>query len=86
MYLPTLNRKVIITVWDKSKKTEHKVIGTVTLKLDDIQSNKHEYPCWFNLYGSSNEGTEYARTMNQYPELGCTWKGRVLLAFKSYDS
>jgi hypothetical protein len=61
------------------------MIGTVTFNLEDIQNENHNNPRWFNLYGSKNIKTEFSNIMNQYPELGCTWKGRVLLAFKSFD-
>ena len=66
LYLPTLNRKVIISIYDSGDKgvSQTKIIGTLTLKLEDIQKGVHKKPYWFNIYGTNNEGTEYAKIMN----------------------
>ena len=82
--------KLHIQVHDEDKVKDEDVAG-INLSLKNIVKSSSQpggYFEWVNLYGapvSLGEGPNKA-AMNQNPDLGSTFKGRVLMHYESEDT
>ena len=86
-YLPTLNKSVRVTIYDKDKLGNGEIIGTMLVPFHELNKPEYTHPRYYNLYGALKDGSgKESKQMNQYPELGSAWRGRVMLAFVSEDA
>ena len=81
---PIISQKVIFTVKDKSKN----IVGSFMLTINDILSGKYENLTLLDIYGSlkAADNSKGGKLMNENPELGSRWKGRVYLKINYKDA
>ena len=74
---PIISQKVTFTVKDKSKN----IVGSFTLTIKDISDKKYENLTCINIYGTlkAADNSKAGKVMNENPEIGSRWKGRVYL-------
>ena len=74
---PIVSQKVTFTVKDRNKY----IVGSFTLNIEDIKNKKYEELTLINIYGTlKNYDTSKAgKMMNDNPEIGSRWKGRIYL-------
>ena len=74
---PVISQKVTFTVKDKSKN----IVGSFTLSIKDISENKYNELTCIDIYGTlkAADNTKAGKIMNENPEVGSRWKGRVYL-------
>ena len=72
---PIISQKVNFIVKDKSKNT----VGSFQVTINDIVSGKYINLTCVNLYGTlkAADNTKGGKIMNENPEMGSRWKGRV---------
>ena len=80
---PIISQKVTFTVKDKSKNT----IGSFILNINDISDKKYEELTCIDIYGTlkAADNSKAGKVMNQNPEIGSRWKGRVYLKINYKD-
>ena len=80
---PIISQKVVFTLKDKNKL----IIGSFMIAINDIIKGKYNELSCINIYGSLKAGdkSEAARMMNENPELGSRWKGRIYLKINYKD-
>ena len=81
---PIISQKVIFIVKDKNKNN---IVGSFMLTINDIMENKYEELTCINIYGSlkAADNTKAGKMMNENPEVGSRWKGRVYLKVNYKD-
>lgn len=82
--LPIISQKINFIVKDKSKN----IIGSFTVNINDILSDKYTELTSVNIYGSlkAADSTKAGKLMNENPDFGSRWKGRVYLNILHKDS
>ena len=80
---PTISKKVFFYVKDK----KNNIIGSFIINLDDIESKKYEELSCINVYGTlkAADNSRAGKMMNENPEVGSRWKGRVYLKINLKD-
>ena len=82
---PIISQKVNFIVKDKSKNT----VGSFQVTINDIVSGKYINLTCVNLYGTlkAADNTKGGKIMNENPEMGSRWKGRVylMIGYKDVD-
>ena len=80
---PIISQKVTFTVKDKSKNT----VGSFMLTINDIMDKKYENLTCINIYGTlkAADNSKAGKMMNENPEFGSRWKGRVYLKINYND-
>ena len=80
---PIISQKVTFTVKDKSKN----IIGSFILNINDISEKKYENLTCIDIYGTlkAADNSKAGKVMNQNPEIGSRWKGRVYLKINYKD-
>ena len=80
---PVISQKVIYNVKTKSKN----IVGSFIINIDDILQKKYENLTCVNIYGSLKavDNSKGGKLMNENPELGSRWKGRVYLKINYKD-
>ena len=80
---PIISQKVSFIVKDKSKNT----VGSFQLNINDIMNGKYENLTCVNLYGTlkAADNSKGGKMMNENPEMGSRWKGRVYLRIDYKD-
>ena len=80
---PIISQKVIFIVKDKNKN----IVGSFMLTINDIIQNKYEELTCINIYGTlkAADNTKAGKMMNENPEVGSRWKGRVYLKVNYKD-
>lgn len=82
--LPIISQKINFIVKDKSKN----IIGSFTININDILNNKYTELTSVNIYGSlkAADSSKAGKLMNENPDFGSRWKGRVYLNILHKDS
>ena len=80
---PVISQKVIFLVKHKNKD----LVGSLMLTIDDIKNGKYKELNCMDIYGSikPDDNSQAAKMMNENPELGSSWKGRILLIINYRD-
>ena len=80
---PIISQKVTFYVKDKKKN----IIGSFIINLNDIKDEKYKELTCINIYGTlkAADNTKPGKMMNENPELGSRWKGRVFLNINYRD-
>ena len=80
---PIISQKVTFIVKDKSKN----IVGSFMLTINDIMEKKYEELTCVNIYGTikAADNTKAGKMMNENPEVGSRWKGRVYLKVNYKD-
>ena len=80
---PIISQKVIFILKNKSNN----IIGSFIIHIDDILKKKYENLTCVNIYGSLKavDNSKGGKIMNENPELGSRWKGRVYLKINYKD-
>jgi len=77
--LPIMSSRVVMKLFDEDKISDE-IVGSLLFNLKDCIGNRNGKFFWKNVYGSplgcSGDNTN---NMNANPELGSTWKGRILI-------
>ena len=81
--LPIISQKVTFTVKDKSKN----IVGSFILTIADISDEKYSELTCIDIYGTlkAADNSKAGKMMNENPEIGSRWKGRVYLKIKYSD-
>lgn len=70
---------MVFKVWDEDTLSDD-VVGAIVLNSKDIIGDKNGKFFWKNVYGAPLAGSgAMADSMNDNPELGSLWKGRILM-------
>ena len=77
--LPIMSSRVVMKLYDKDPITDE-IVGSLLFNLKECINEKNGKFFWKNVYGSPL-GCSGANTdlMNSNPEVGSTWKGRILI-------
>ena len=80
---PIISQKITFTVKDKNKNT----VGSFQLTINDIMNGKYENLTCINIYGTlkAADNSKGGKLMNENPEIGSRWKGRVYLKINYKD-
>jgi hypothetical protein len=80
---PIISQKVIFAVKDK----KNNIVGSFILTIDDIIGGKYEELTCIDIYGTLKavDNSKAGKMMNESPEVGSRWKGRVYLKIKCND-
>ena len=80
---PIISQKVVFTVKDKSKN----IVGSFILTIADISKEKYSELTCIDIYGTlkAADNSKAGKMMNENPEIGSRWKGRVYLKINYYD-
>ena len=80
---PIISQKVIFILKNKSNN----IIGSFIIHIDDILKKKYENLTCVNIYGSLKavDNSKGGKIMNENPDLGSRWKGRVYLKIDYKD-
>ena len=80
---PVISQKVTFTVKDKSNN----IVGSFTLTIADINEGKYSDLTCINIYGTlkAADNSKAGKMMNENPEIGSRWKGRVYLQINYKD-
>ena len=80
---PIISQKVTFIVKDKSKN----IVGSFILTINDIMNKKYAELTCINIYGTlkAADNTKAGKMMNENPEVGSRWKGRVYLKINYND-
>ena len=80
---PIISQKVNFIVKDKSKN----IVGSFQITINDIMSGKYENLTCVNIYGTlkAADNSKGGKIMNENPEMGSRWKGRVYLKISYKD-
>ena len=77
--VPTTSEKIIFKIWDEDFGSND-LMGSFEVNIHDILQGKLAKPRYYNVYGApaTCEG-KFSNLMNENPEAGSVWKGRVLI-------
>ena len=80
---PIISQKVTFVVKDKNKN----IVGSFILTINDIMNEKYKELTCINIYGTlkAADNTKAGKLMNESPEIGSRWKGRVYLKIDYND-
>ena len=79
MQKPLMTSRVVFTVWDEDAVSDEK-LGSVYFDIKELMNEKNERYFWKNIYGAPlGVSGKVSRLMNDNPELGSLFKGRVLM-------
>ena len=88
---PMLQDRLLLTFKDINVASEN-MIGSIALSLkemiDDHKAKKSKF-IWKDIIGAPIEGhnnEEMQKRMNEHPEVGNSWKGKVLMHFEFEDT
>ena len=81
---PIISQKLNFIVKDKSKN----IVGSFQIAINDIISGKYENLTCVNIYGTlkAADNSKGGKIMNENPEMGSRWKGRVYLQINYKDA
>lgn len=83
---PCTSEKIIFKIYDEDLGSND-LIGAFEVNIIDIIANKYLNPVYFNVYGGpATTSGKFTDLMNENPEVGSNWKGRVLLTLKALDT
>lgn len=84
---PCTSEKIIFQVFDKDAGSGDDLIGSFEVNILDIIDKKYVNPVYVNIYGGPiNTEGKFAKAMNENPEIGSNWKGRVLIYMKATET
>ena len=80
---PVISQKVTFTVKDK----KNNIIGSFMLTINDISENKYKDLTCVDIYGTlkAADNSKAGKMMNENPEIGSRWKGRVYFQINYND-
>jgi hypothetical protein len=77
--IPIMGGRMVFKVWDEDTLSDD-VVGAIVLNSKDIIGDKNGKYFWKNVYGAPLAASgDMADSMNENPELGSLWKGRILM-------
>jgi len=77
--IPIMGGRMVFKVWDEDTLSDD-VVGAIVLNSKDIIGDKNGSYFWKNVYGAPLAASgDMANSMNENPELGSLWKGRILM-------
>ena len=81
--VPIISQKVTFTVKDKKKN----IVGSFLININDIIEKKYENLNCIDIYGTlkAADNSRAGKMMNENPEVGSRWKGRVYLKINCHD-
>ena len=84
--LPLMGGRHVFKIYDDDL-TGDELVGSFTLEAKDVMAGMNGKFFWKNIYGSpldcSGRWTEH---MNENPEMGSLWKGRILMQVASHET
>ena len=85
---PTVSEKIVFIVKDKNKLSKDNIVGSFEISITDILNNKYNNLSIVNIYGSlkPTDNSKIGKLMNENPEIGSRWKGRIFLLIKYEDT
>ena len=80
---PIISQKVTFIMKDKSKN----IVGSFLININDIIEGKYENLTCVNIYGTlkAADNSKGGKMMNENPEIGSRWKGRIYLKINCKD-
>jgi hypothetical protein len=94
--VPTATDKVKHSVWDYDLVGDNDLAGVFYSSFKAVDAAKKVPPAWHNLYGAPTQqdssmslklgGTNWREKYNDYPNLGSTYRGRVLVSQRVRDA
>ena len=81
---PIISQKISFVAKDK----KNNIVGSFRLNIDDILNEKYINLTCINIYGTlkAADNTKAGKLMNDNPEIGSRWKGRVYLKINYKDA
>ena len=80
---PIISQKVTFIMKDKSKN----IVGSFLININDIIEGKYGNLTCVNIYGTlkAADNSKGGKMMNENPEIGSRWKGRIYLKINCKD-
>mmetsp|Transcript_26555 Transcript_26555/g.23533 ORF Transcript_26555/g.23533 Transcript_26555/m.23533 type:complete len:547 (-) Transcript_26555:46-1686(-) len=79
--MPTVNEYITLKLFDWDLGSPDEIMGSCSFKIQDILDGKHKKFFWVNIYGAATGAKDsMAKMMNEFPDLGNEWKGRIQIA------
>ncbi len=76
---PIMNPKITMSVYDEDKVSDE-IVGSLKFNLKTLIDKKNGKYFWKNVYGApQGVSGKTTKLMNGNPDLGSTWKGRILM-------
>ena len=70
---------MVFKVFDEDTVCDE-IVGSIVLHAKNIIGPKNGLYFWKNVYGAPVDiGGSHAKAMNENPEMGSFWKGRILM-------
>jgi len=93
---PSATNKVKNSIWDYDTLGSNDIAGMFYTTIKEVEKKKKIGPTWKNLYGAPTVaisssatlatslagGTDFKKKYNEFPDLGSTYRGRVLMSQK----
>ena len=77
--LPIMSSRIVMKLFDEDKISDE-IVGSMLFNLKEIIGKKNGKFFWKNIYGAPlGRSGENCKNMNNNPEFGSTWKGRILM-------
>ena len=71
--------RLVFKVFDEDTISDE-IVGSIVLQAKNIIGPKNGVYMWKNVYGApADTSGANAKNMNENPELGSLWKGRILM-------
>ncbi|KAL4446514.1 hypothetical protein ABPG74_001255 [Tetrahymena malaccensis] len=87
LFQPTVNQNLTLKLWDYDRGSDDELVGCCNFNLKQIIDGELEDPFWCNIYGSPYDCAykDEMNIMNNNPDLGTYWSGRILCAISYLD-
>jgi C2 domain len=77
--LPIMSGRLVMKLYDQDQFADE-IVGSIIFNLKDCINILNGKMFWKNIYGAPlGKSGENTNRMNSNPELGSTWKGRILM-------
>lgn len=74
-----MSSRIVMKLYDEDKISDE-IVGSMLFNLKEIIGKKNGMYFWKNIYGAPlGRMGDNVKAMNANPELGSTWKGRILM-------
>lgn len=84
---PVASDKLIFKLFDYDSTGSDELVGSIKFSIKEIMKADKPVYKWVNIYGAHNGYSgENSTKMNNHPELGSSWKGRILVSYFAEDT